>query len=133
MKLIRKFPKEGVNVSYSRKQFLEMNILIMQAFFLESFTPKELEILTHYCNLYDDQEVLLSPKNKKRVVELAKLKSVATLNEYNKRLRNKYGLVYSPKQRDWIINPVLFIPKEYDELELVINIKQNALARPDSN
>lgn len=132
MKLTRRFPKEGIEVSYNRKQFLEMNILIMQAFFVEEFTAKELEILTHYCHLYKDGEELLSKENKEKVVQLAKLKSVATLNEYNKRLRNKYGLVYNPKRKDWTINPVLFIPEEYDELELVINIKRNAVARTNS-
>jgi len=125
MKLTRKFPKEGISISYSRKQLLEMNILLMQAFFLENFTPKELEILLHFCNLYEEDKDLFSKHNKERIVELAKLKNTATLNEYIKRLRNKYGLTYSVQKKAWIVNPVLFIPPEFDELELVINIKQN--------
>jgi hypothetical protein len=133
MKLTRKFPKEGHNVSYSRKQLLQLNILLMQSFFLEDFTPKELEILTLYCNLYSKDEPLLSKENKKKVVELAKLKNVATLNEYNKRLRSKYGLVYDPRSRDWTLNPVFYIPEECDELELQINLKQNALARQNNS
>lgn len=111
---------------------LEMNILLMQAFFPESFTEKEIEILLHYCSVYEDNKPLLTKENKEKVAELAKLKGIATLNEYNKRLRNKYGLTFDSKTKQWTINPVLYVPSGYDEVQLVVNLKQrDALARKD--
>lgn len=101
----------------------------MQAFFPEPFTNKEIEILVQYCMVYKDGETLLSKENKAKVVEKSKLKSIATLNEYNKRLRNKHGLVF--KGRQWTLNPILYIPDSAKELQLLIVVKDNALARKD--
>lgn len=125
--LVRKFPK--IEQTYSRRQMLEMNILLMQAFFPENFTDKEIEILLHYCSLHEDGKPLLTKENKEEVARLAKLKSLATLNEYNKRLRNKYGLTFNARTGLWGINPVLYVPKDYSEVQLVVTLKQrNALA-----
>ena len=124
--LVRRFPK--TEQLYSRRQMLEMNILLMQAFFPENFTEKEIEVLLHYCIIHEEGTPLLTKENKEKVAKMAKLKGIATLNEYNKRLRNKYGLTYDSKTRLWGINPILYIPEKYDEVQLVVNIKQrNAL------
>ena len=43
MQIKRRFPR--TDITYSRKQMLEFNILIMQALFPEAFTEKERKIL----------------------------------------------------------------------------------------
>ena len=101
----------------------------MQAFFPEPFTDKEIDILVQYCMVHKEGEPLLTKEKKAQVVEKAKLKNTATLNEYNKRLRNKHGLVF--KGRQWTLNPILFIPDGTKELQLLIVVKDNALARQD--
>ena len=42
MQIKRRFPR--TDITYSRKQMLEFNILIMQALFPEAFTEKERKI-----------------------------------------------------------------------------------------
>ena len=47
MQIKRRFPR--TDITYSRKQMLEFNILIMQALFPEAFTEKERKILVELC------------------------------------------------------------------------------------
>lgn len=120
--LIRRFPKSGTDVFYNRKQIIEMNILLMQPFFPEPFTNKEIEILVAYNLCYKVDEPLLTKANKEFVVEKTKLKNITTLNEYNKRLRNKYGLIV--KKGLWTLNPILVIPEGTKELQLTVVVKE---------
>lgn len=120
--LVRRFPKSGTDVFYNRKQMIEMNILLMQPFFPEPFTNKEIEILVAYNLCYKADEALLTKQNKEFVVEKTKLKNITTLNEYNKRLRNKYGLII--KKGQWTLNPILIIPEGTKELQLTVVVKE---------
>ena len=120
--LNRRFPKSGTEITYSRRQMLELNIMLMQVFFPEPFTQKEIEVLVAYCMVHIPGTNILSRPNKAEVVKRCNLKGATSLNEYNKRLRNKYGFIYS--KGEWILNPVLYLPAEAEEVTLIVNIKQ---------
>lgn len=126
-KLIRTFPK--VETSYSFKQLVELNVLIMQAFLPEALTNKEKDILVAYCLISTTPKDVFSKATKQAVILATGLKNFTTLNEYNKRLRNKMAFVF--KDRIWQINPMFVVPNDISELELSINIKnRDALERP---
>lgn len=130
MKILkRKIPKVN-NTSYSLKQMIELNCIIMQAFLLEPLTNKEKDILVWYCYHYSSDKTVFSKDTKEAVLKSSGLKNIVTLNEYNKRLRNKRAFIYVPSIRSWTINPIFLIPKDIDSLELTITInKRNALDR----
>jgi hypothetical protein len=129
MKILKRtFPK--TRNAYSYKQMLELNILIMQAFLPEAFTNKERDILVLYCMHSKSPKDVFSRATKQAVLKASGLKDGITLNEYNKRLRNKMGFIYSTAIKDWQINPMFMIPDYVDglELSLIIN-KRDVLDR----
>lgn len=125
MKILKRtFPK--TRNAYSYKQMLELNVLIMQAFLPEAFTNKERDILVLYCIHSKQPSDVFSKPVKRAVMRDAGLKNGVTLNEYNKRLRNKLGFIYNTTIKDWQINPMFMIPDNVDglELSLIINKRQ---------
>ena len=87
MILNRTYP--ATPITLNRKQLLEMNILLLQAFFPQEFTDKEREILLQYLLCLDESLSIHDKEVKLRVTEKCKLKSTASLNVYNERLRDK--------------------------------------------
>lgn len=108
---------------YSLKQLIELNILIMQAFLPEALTNKERDILVEYCLASKSPTDVFTKEVKAIVMEKSKLKDNITLNEYNKRLRNKHAFVVG-KGNVWQINPMFIVPHNIDLLELSILIKK---------
>lgn len=102
----RKYPNTS-EVSFSRKQSFELNILLLQSFLPQPLTEKEREVLVQYL-LSPNQDDLFCHSNKTFVKQAAKFKTMEVLNEYNRKLRNKQ--VFIPKGSKWIINPILNIP-----------------------
>lgn len=106
MILRRRYPNtEGI--TFSRKQSLELNILLMQSFLPQSLTERERSVLVQYL-LSPNQDDLFSSENKEFVRAAVKFKTIEVLNEYNRKLRNKQAFV--PRGSKWVINPVLNIP-----------------------
>lgn len=96
----------------------------MQAFLPEPFTNKERDILVLYCIHSKQPKDVFSRAVKQAVMKDAGLKNGVTLNEYNKRLRNKLGFIYNTTIRDWQINPMFMIPDYVDGLELALIINK---------
>jgi hypothetical protein len=116
MILNRTYP--ATPITLNRKQLLEMNILLLQAFFPQEFTDKEREILLQYLLCLDESLSIHDKEVKLRVTEKCKLKSTASLNVYNERLRDKQAFII--KGKEWIVNPLLYVPKETTKYNLKV-------------
>lgn len=123
MQIKRRFPR--TDITYSRKQMLEFNILIMQALFPEAFTEKERKILVELCqNLGPNEPITKTLKWK--IMELTNVEEMNTLNTFLRNIAMKQGLLYTTKsKRQLIINPVLYLAEDVTELNININLKRH--------
>lgn len=123
MRIERKFPKN--DVTYSRKQMLEFNILIMQALFPESFTEKERKILVELC-LHLDPNEAITKALKWRIMEATNVEEMNTLNTFIRNITLKQGIIRNPKARkEFIVNPVLYVSEDATEVNININLKRH--------
>jgi prophage tail gpP-like protein len=123
MQIKRRFPR--TDITYSRKQMLEFNILIMQALFPEAFTEKERKILVELCQNLGPNEPITKTL-KWRIMELTNVEEMNTLNTFLRNIAMKQGLLYTTKsKRQLIINPVLYLAEDVTELNININLKRH--------
>lgn len=123
MRIERKFPKN--DITYSRKQMLEFNILIMQALFPEPFTEKERKILVELSLHLEPNEAITKPL-KWRIMEATNVEEMNTLNTFIRNISLKQGIIRNPKERkEFIINPVLYLREDTTELNIIINLKRH--------
>jgi len=123
MQIKRRFPR--TDITYSRKQMLEFNILIMQALFPEAFTEKERKILVELCQNLGPNEPITKTL-KWRIMELTNVEEMNTLNTFLRNIAMKQGLLYTTKsKRQLIINPVLYLDEDVTEINININLKRH--------
>lgn len=123
MQIERKFPKN--DITYSRKQMLEFNILIMQALFPEPFTEKERKILVELCLHLGSNEPITKPL-KWKIMEATNVEEMNTLNTFLRNIALKQGLIKHPKsKKEFIVNPVLYLHEDATELSIIINLKRH--------
>ena len=123
MQIKRRFPR--TDITYSRKQMLEFNILIMQALFPEAFTEKERKILVELCQNLGPGEAITKTL-KWKIMELTNVEEMNTLNTFLRNIAMKQGLLYTTKnKRQLIINPVLYLAEDVTELNININLKRH--------
>lgn len=115
----RKFPKEGNDIRYTRKQMLEMNILIMQAFF-EPFTAQELNILLETAIRLNDVNDYISIPLKYELMEVCKISEITSLNTKIREIEEKRGFIKDGKK--YRLSPILFLKKDVTKVSITIDI-----------
>ena len=120
MHIKRKFPNNQ-ELSFSWKQAVELNIMLMDPFFNQQLTNREREII-YWAVLHTESGEAEGVELKQKILDSAKMSNMATLTEYFSKLRCKHCFIYNPKKRRWEINPIFRIPKDVTKFSLNIEL-----------
>ena len=120
MHIKRKFPNNQ-ELSFSWKQAVELNIMLMDPFFNQQLTNREREII-YWAVLHTENGEAEGVELKQKILDSAKMSNMATLTEYFSKLRGKHCFIYNPKKRRWEINPIFRIPKDVTKFSLNIEL-----------
>ena len=95
MHIKRKFPNNQ-ELSFSWKQAVELNIMLMDPFFNQQLTNREREII-YWAVLHTESGEAEGVELKQKILDSAKMSNMATLTEYFSKLRGKHCFIYNPK------------------------------------